>query len=244
MGRAAGWEIRAVALLRARVFVVGTLCSATLLIAGALAWSLGDGQASEVPEVLLISAVLLPTVVCHGVVSGDLRSGVALLWLQKPVEPVRFYMRRGLDVCVLSLVLQLALCGAGALVATLGSGAGGGRLVLLATPMTLVWAICIGVVVVSASAWGTQLDGLVPLCLLYLTALGLLDQGLLGDLVAWIGVPLEAIATLGRGVAAGVGEGVGTSLARVARFLLLWVLFGVLGLLVTTRSPLPREVAR
>jgi hypothetical protein len=236
------WEIRAFALLRARVWVVGSVWLATLVITGTLAW--GAPEVHEAAEVLHMAAVLLPTLVCHGVVAGDLRSGVALLWLQKPVDPVRFYARRGLDVCALALVLQLALCGGAASLATLGSGAEAGRILLSATPMSLLWVVCIGVVVVSTSAWGTPLDVLVPFCLLYLTMLGLLDGGLLGDVMAWIGVPLEGIATLGRFFATGVAQEVGTSAIRLTRFLLVWASFGALGLFVTTRSPLPRESTR
>jgi hypothetical protein len=237
---ALGWLTRAGALLRARALVLASLCLATTAIAAGLGFSLGAGQPSDIPELLVVAAVLLPAVVCQGAVSNDLRSGVALLWLQKPVDPLRFYLGRGLDVCALSLSLTLALGGAAALLGALGSGAEAGRILLLTLPTTLLWAACLGAVVVGTSAWGTQLDGVMPFFVLYLSALGALDQGLLGEATSWIGVPLEAITMLGRFLATGVAPNPGASALRVARFLLVWLAIASLGLLLTTRSPLPR----
>ena len=58
--------------------------------------SLTSGDASAVLASWIDNYSLLciafPFIFVAGVVSGDLRTGVARLWLQKPVDPVAFYL--------------------------------------------------------------------------------------------------------------------------------------------------------
>ena len=69
-----------------------------------LATSLGDTFA--------ILCLALPLIFASGVVSGDFRRGMPRLWLQKPIDPVRFYLFRFAEGLLASLVLALLALGA------------------------------------------------------------------------------------------------------------------------------------
>ena len=78
----------------------------------ALEWSSGGFEATVAPLVALIGLPLVLTTV-----GADLRKGVAPLWVQKPVEPVRFYLARfvegalasvGVSVVIMSIFVALA----------------------------------------------------------------------------------------------------------------------------------------
>ena len=45
-------------------------------------------------DIFLFLCLVLPLIFASGGVSADFRSGMARLWLQKPIDPVRFYLSR------------------------------------------------------------------------------------------------------------------------------------------------------
>ena len=123
------WESRAVALQRARWRLLAVTAVATLAMTWLFAAALvPEDRGRAIFQVLTFGSVLLPMIVGHGMIAGDLRSGVALLWLQKPVHPIPFFMRRALDVTLLGVTLVLALWGAGASFTALSCSNGSAQL--------------------------------------------------------------------------------------------------------------------
>src|SRR5690606_20026721 len=105
-----------------------------------------------------IVGILAPLLLVHGIVAGELRSGVALLWLQKPVSPVRLYLGRAADAVGLAALLLAAF---GGLLAALAAATGGPSLaadVLYNVPVAVLIGGCLGVTVYAFSAWGARLD--------------------------------------------------------------------------------------
>jgi hypothetical protein len=221
----------------------------TLVIAGVVAHARGDEEAA-VPGVLAVVAALVPAIVAHGAVSTDLRSGVALLWLQKPVSPLRFYAIRALDVIGMSILMILALSGGSALLTALFASPEAAQSVLTAIPMLVLMALSVCVLVVAFSSWGTSLDALLAFFFFYLTVISMLEPDRFTEVMRWVGFPVEPTATIGRffstGGTAQLGgtEELNRSVARFLTFLATWTAVAAAGVLVTTRSPLPRETAR
>ena len=110
MTRALPIEQRWIALLRARGTLLGAVVLGGLGLSSLTASGVGtEPQPDSVFQVILYAAVLPSLILGQGMISGDLRSGVALLWLQKPVGPVRFFLRRGCEVTALSVAVALAV---------------------------------------------------------------------------------------------------------------------------------------
>lgn len=68
--------------------------------------------AASLVDMFSFACLLLPLVLVSGVVSGDFRHGSARLWLQKPVDPVYFYLARLAESLLVSLVFALLALGA------------------------------------------------------------------------------------------------------------------------------------
>lgn len=68
--------------------------------------------AASLVDMFSFLCLVLPLIFVSGVVSGDFREGRARLWLQKPVDPVRFYLFRFAEGLLASLVLALLALGA------------------------------------------------------------------------------------------------------------------------------------
>jgi hypothetical protein len=239
----AGFEVRAAALLRRRLSALAVLAALSLAVAAAVLLLSGDEGRAATP--LLFAAFLPPLVLAHGMVSGDLRSGVALLWLQKPVGPVRFYLGRWLDVTATVALVSLALIGVGAALAGLVLDGAAARRVFELTPILLLWGVLVCSGVFGFSAWGTSLDSTCLLVLLIVSGVtGLMAPDLLGR-IHWLALPLDEMMAFGR-------DSRGDPLRALARresvaflrFVVVWVGVGSLGAAVTTRHPFPREASR
>jgi hypothetical protein len=194
--------------------------------------------------VLVGAGLLFAPVVAHGAVSNDFRSGVALLWLQKPVSAVHFYLRRGLDAVSLAVLLAFVLQGSAALLVALVTTPEIGREVIRAMPLTALFTLALTTLVFAFSSWGTTLDALLGFFVFYLSGLAALDDGLLGTMGAWVGFPLESVATLGRFLSAGPTDNVWPSLGRFLGFLAIWWVVAAAGIAFKARSPLPRDSSR
>ena len=240
-----GAEARAVALLRGRwrllaVTAVGALSTAAVFGAALPP----EDRPRAIFEVLVFGAMLLPMIAGHGMISGDLRSGVALLWLQKPVSPVLFFLRRALEVTAVGVTLVLALWGTGALIAGISSGVEGGRELLSAAPGTLLLVVCVCALLFGFSAWGIPTDTLFAAAFFFASTFSLLAGGPITGSLMWIALPVDPIAALARILAGRGGAGGGEAFLLYVRFVVIWAAFGTVGLVVSTRSPLPREVSR
>jgi hypothetical protein len=245
MTRALQVEVRALALLRSRVKLLGLAALACLGTASVLACVLeGDERQESVLEVLAFGGILLPLIAGHGMISGDLRSGVAMLWLQKPVSPVLHFVRRALEVTALGAVLVMAFWGVGSAITAACAGVAAGRELLSAAPAMLLLSVCLCAILFGFSAWGIQTDTLFVAAFFFASTLSLLAGGRLAELLGWLALPVEALGTVAEVLGGERREHVGQAFLLLARFLAVWVGIGVAGLVVSTRSPLPREVSR
>ena len=253
-GPLAAAEARARARLRARTGVLGAAAAAHTVAVVAFAATLGAEAGSAVTDLVLVGGVALALVLTSGVVSGELRSGVALLWLQKPVSPLRFYLARWSEAAALVLLCGLAVSGWSALV-TLGlAGPDAGREVLVAAPGVLVLALCLAAVVFACSGWGAHPD--VVLAIVLVLYLVWLDVGAARGwgaaagwepartVVGWAALPIDELERLSDFFAGHGTAGAADAAAETIGHLLFWVAVGCAGTAVTTRSPLPREQAR
>ena len=104
---------RIILLFRSRVKALALM----VLAIGIIEWpNLIGGEptllAVGLGDIFAILCLALPVVFASGVVSGDFRRGMARLWLQKPIGPVRFYLSRFLEGLLVSLVCALLALGA------------------------------------------------------------------------------------------------------------------------------------
>jgi hypothetical protein len=194
--------------------------------------------------VIAFAAALVPLILGHGIVSDDLRTGVAMLWLQKPVRPVRFFALRACEVTALAVAVALAFWGTGAGLIAAAVGPAPARELLAATPGVVVLVICISTLTFAFSAWGTRADSLLVLAFLFASTYSLVLGGAGTAALEWVALPVEAIGVFARSLGGATLPDLSDALLEVGRFLLLWALVGVGGLVVSTRSPLPREIAR
>ena len=98
-------QIRIAILLRSRS---GPLCILALATAATAALGLRSGSLEGAATGLLV-VVGVPLVLTT--VGADLRNRVVLLWVQKPVNPVQFYLARFLEGALASVSLSLLIIG-------------------------------------------------------------------------------------------------------------------------------------
>ena len=246
MMRVLGVEDRAIALLRARRNLTVVTIVASLAVMGVFAFTTPtDDRGESMAQVLLVAALLLPLLIGHGMISGDLRTGVAMLWLQKPVHPVAYFARRAVEVTALSVLVILALWGAGTTMVAAAAGLEDARSLLSAAPAVVLFAVCASTLLFGISAWGIQVDSMLVVATFFVSVLTLVQAEWIGDKFAWVLLPMESMMNVADFLSDGTAnEGVGKSLLLVGRFLVVWVLIGTAGLFYSTRSPLPKEAAR
>jgi hypothetical protein len=243
--RALAIERRWISLLRSRRTLLGVVVLGGLAVSGILGVAVPPGlRAESVFQVTAYAAVLVPLILGQGMISADLRSGVSLLWLQKPVDPVLFYFRRACEVTALSVALALAVWGAGACVLVASAGPEPARELLSAAPGLVLIVVCVSALTFAFSSWGTPADGLLVVVFFFASTFSLLIGGRVTAALEWIALPVEAIGAFARGVTGEPAADLGGAALEVGRFLLVWGLVGGAGLEVSTRSPLPRDAAR
>jgi hypothetical protein len=240
--RSSALERRWIALIRSRLVLLGVAGLGSLATEVVFGVALpADQRARAIGQIVMFGCALLVPILAHGMISADLRSGVAMLWLQKPVRPVAFYAQRGAEVTALAVALVLVLWGTGTALIAASVGLDAARGVLASAPGAALLVVSVCALTFAFSAWGVPTDSLLALVGLVAGTLALAAGGPLVPVLEWIAVPVDPIMDLMRGRSA---FPLGETLWRVGRFLVLWGLLGVAGLAVSTRSPLPKESAR
>ena len=203
--------------------------------------SLTSGDASVVLASWIDNYSLLciafPFIFVAGVVSGDLRTGVARLWLQKPVDPVAFYLCRFVERFLVSLAAALLALGAIRLAtAALGESDEVG-LLLARLPYVLVLAC----VTFGFSSWISRGSTLVAIG--FLSAGAVAQQVALPDLLGrpwnWlfeaILVPIPAMGEF-RDFLVGVSDAVWIPVAQILAYSIGWTALGALGVWYTVNK--------
>ena len=194
-----------------------------------LATSLGDTFA--------ILCLALPLIFASGVVSGDFRRGMPRLWLQKPIDPVRFYLSRFLEGLLVSLVLALLALGVTRLgIAALGQPDETSQL-LGHLPYVLIFAC----VVFGFSSWISRGSTLVAIGFLGAGAVAreMGSADLLGRPWNWLVeallVPIPAIREF-RAFLVGVSDAFWIPLAQILAYSIGWTALGALGVWYTVNK--------
>ena len=193
--------------------------------------------AASLGDIFAILCLALPLVFASGVVSGDFRSGMARLWLQKPIDPVRFYLSRFLEGLLVSLVFALLALGATHLgTAAVGQPEETSRL-LGYLPYVLIFAC----VVFGFSSWMARGSTLVAIG--FLAAGGVARElgstDLLGRPWNWLAeailVPIPALREF-RDFLVGVSDVFWIPLARILAYSIGWTALGALGVWYTVNK--------
>ena len=194
--------------------------------------------AAGLRDTFAILCLALPLIFVSGVVSGDFRSGMTRLWLQKPVEPVRFYLLRFLEGFLVSLLFALLALGATWLGLTaLGeeSTAPGQLLARLS------YVLVIACVTFVFSCWMARGSTLVAIGFLAAGAvareMGLTD--LLGRPWNWLFeallLPIPALRGF-RDFVVGMSDAVWIPLAQILAYSIGWTALGALGVWYTVNK--------
>lgn len=247
-GLRAGWlriagEIRAA--LRPRATVLGVLVGGSLLASGLLAFGPGDPALAldGALAILLLEGVGLALLLTEGIVVRDVRRGRAVLWLQKPVSPVGFYLARFLR----ALLLLVGLAGAMtcAVAAFFLVGRGEASPVLEVLPVALLLAVTLATLTFGLSAWRLHPDVLMALAFVFLTtplaAMATVSPGAFrgaAPVLRLLAPPTDAIVAVG-GVWMEGPAPTPEEVGRVAGYLAAWLAVAVVGLVRTTRAPFP-----
>lgn len=229
---------RVILLVRSRVKAL----TLTVLAIGIISWpSLASGGATLLAtglgDIFAMLCLALPLVFAAGVVSGDFQRGMARLWLQKPIGPVRFYLSRFLERLLVSLVFALLALGATRLgIAALGQPDEVSRL-LGYLPYVLIFAC----VVFGFSSWISRGSTLVAIGFLAAGSLaretGSTD--LLGRpwnwLVEALFVPMPAIGEF-RDFLVGGSDAIWIPSAQILAYSIGWTALGALGVWYTVNK--------
>lgn len=213
-----------------------------------MAFRSGSWQAERVVGGILVLAAFAPgPLLVGGLVSDDLRGGAVLLWLQKPVSPLAFYLNRlalALSVAVAVVVVLLASGWAALVLAGEPKSAELLRLAPFLVPCTLLT----GLVTFTFSALGSPRDGALTFLYLLLAVPGGLmlelapasGVSLLVDAPAWLVLfPLNELQLLQIWVVDG-GAGPWSALLRVAVYGTAWLGAGILAARASVRRPFGR----
>lgn len=203
--------------------------------------SLTSGDASAVLASWIDNYSLLclafPFIFVAGVVAGDFRTGVARLWLQKPVNPVAFYLCRFVERFLVALACALlALAAIRLATAALGDSDEVG-LLLARLPYVLVLAC----VTFGFSSWISRGSTLVAIG--FVSAGAVAQQVALSDLLGqpwnWlfeaILVPIPAMREF-RDFLVGVSDAFWIPSAQILAYSVGWTALGALGVWYTVNK--------
>ena len=193
--------------------------------------------AASFRDMFFLLCFALPLILVSGVVSGDFRSGMARLWLQKPIDPVRFHLSRFLEGLLVSLVLALFALGATRL-GTVALGESGEVGSLLAP---LPYVLVLACLTFGFSSWISRGSTLVAIGFLSVGAVA--TQMALPDLLGrpwnWLFeallVPIPAIREF-RDFLVGVSDAFWIPLARILAYSIGWTALGALGVWYTVNK--------
>jgi hypothetical protein len=248
---AAGLLDRGEAFLRIRgtLFLVALLAGVVVALVGIRAGDAGPGDLDVLVTLLLLEAGAIAALVLAGAVSGEMRRGVTLLWIQKPRSIRMYYLTRAGEGLLLALALALVFLGVQALTLAMVGG-DWMRFVAAAAASLPSVVLLVGAAVFLLSCMGVQGDGLAALLLLlvWIGAGELLGSqvgfaGSAGRLLLGSAPPLGFVVGLREW---GLGEG-GPSAAEGVRYL-IWVssITGSALLILggRLRQPFPTEQSR
>ncbi len=233
---------RAVLSFRLRVKALIVTVLATVL--AFLPLIVGGEPAAIAANLNVIFGILcfaIPAICVADVVAGDLRSGIARLWLQKPIDPVVFYLRRFLEALSLAFALTLLALGATRLiVSAVAPGFLSAGQLVDTLPLTLI----VGAMGFGFSAWMSRGATIATFAFAFGSLLaGSTLPDLLGRPWSWVAdalfIPGAALDDF-QSYLAGTTDAVLLPLARLLAHGIAWTAVGALGVWhASTRGGLP-----
>lgn len=235
--------------LEARISALGRTPLLTLAVAvpvtGVLAVTATEAEAAGLRTLLVLGFVGLGlhTAPMRGVITGDIVSGRAAFWLQKPVAPVRHFLAAGGEALLAGTILHLALAAVAIASVGLFHPAGLAQSVGAARMLLLV-GLHLSVMAFGLSGAGIRSNVLLAYLLL-VAALGFRYVGDIGPetatgRIADVLVPLSALREVV--VTADLG-GYGRAGAGLLISLVAWALVGALGARMQDLAPRENEGA-
>ena len=188
-------------------------------------------------DIFLFLCLVLPLIFASGGVSVDFRSGMARLWLQKPIDPMRFYLSRFSEGFLVSLVCALLALGA----TRLGTAALGQPDEISQLLGYLPYVLTVACVVFGFSSWIARGSTLVAIGFLGASAaargMGVTD--LLGRPWNWlfdaILVPIPAVRGF-RDFVVGTSDAFWIPSAQILAYGIGWTALGALGVWYTVNK--------
>lgn len=228
-------------LLRSQLTPLLILIVSIMAITLLLARHAGDQQMVYWGSALSIVGIALPLVLIPALVTRDLSSGMAQLWFQKPVSPVRFYLARFCEAMGASVLLLLLLV----IAVRLGSmpvSVSREPDVLIWVPRLLLASVLVGAISFGISAW---LNRGVVIATLAVFATGMLIENDLyvrlqldgggWALLALLFFPESALDAIWA-FSSGRSDAIWQPLIRILGYGGVWVAIGALGVRRTLRQ--------
>jgi hypothetical protein len=220
------------------------LASFAIAIGGTILVPLNGGTVDDAQGITAAAVFLLPLMLGSGLVSSDVRSGVAVLWLQKPGGAIDVYFRRWLEVTALTMVLLVVLLISTRLILSAFDPSIGSVMIVRKALSPLPLVLTLSAVLFVLSAWGVRHDGVFALVAIYASAFIPMSDVPLGKNLGWMLIPLNEIGAASDLI---VGEYSGVPEHPVlipTAYLLACIVLALVGIAVTTRSPIPKDVTR
>jgi hypothetical protein len=252
-GSGLGWWTRGLdrgeAVLRTRGSILALVTVASLASLVLLPHSgYGPADIDATVTLFLLEVAVLAALLAAGLVSGELRRGITLLWIQKGGAIEVHYLGRLAELLVLTVLLSLVVLGLqGLLLLLLGGDAL--RFLAIAAPAIPAVVMLVGVPVFALSCSGIQGEGWAALVLMavWIAAPVLLpEKGMSGLLARGLEVTSPPV-----GIIAGLREwglGSGSPSLWEGMGFVAWIaavgLAGLLFLALRLRKPFPTEPSR
>lgn len=191
-------------------------------------------------------AVIAGIVFTEGVVSRDLHTGAALLWLQKPIRPELYYLGRFAESLLGALLFVLAMASAVAGLVAAASDTDVDRL-LVVVPAALVATIVYGSLTFAFSGLGVRRDGIGPVAITLFAVVPVSQYSLDPGHFSSFWKALEVVLPPGRAwlqllsfLLGHPAPDLPASLAWIAAYCAVTMAIGVGGVAWTMRSPFTR----
>ena len=222
--------------LRAKVLIMALL-AITIIELPSLVFGQPEAIAQSLVTTYAVLSLALPVIFVSGVVSGDFRSGIFQIWLQKPIDPLAFYLRRFWEEFSIALVLTLLALGATRLgIAALGSEPVEIGELLDTLPLTLI----VGAMAFGFSAWLPRGSAIGTIAFAIAGAMaGERLPDLLGRPWSWLAdavlIPMTALEDF-RNYLLGESNAIWIPLARIVAYSIGWTALGALGVWYTVNK--------
>lgn len=233
--------------IRSRVGVVGLLASGVLVVPLVQVWVVGPTPEAVMDSsaYLLFAVSTISVLLATGGPASQIRSGGAMLWLQKPVHPVRFYLDRLVPRLFAAVLTALVLAAPTAvLLAVLGVEEATTQ-VFSTVPLLVMVALLLVALTHAVSGLGFHPEGFWALLLLIglfwlrlrlAESDGVLAFGWMEAPADFLALPVDQMEAVAKAALGRPATDVFPSLLHVTANVAFWIGLGTAGVYFRTRS--------